>query len=241
MNTHSILLVEDEANFGAVLRDFLQMNQYSVNLAKDGAEGWDFFTSGSYDLCILDVMMPKQDGFSLAKRIRKKNPGQPLMFLTARQMQEDKNQGLRIGADDYLTKPFDSEELLLRVGAILKRTENRSRKREFAALRKTRIENRESIAFGSFTFTPKVHRLESPRGEEKLSPKESELLELLVAHENDLLSREYALKKLWGEDNYFNARSMDVFISKLRKRFKADDLVKIDNVHGKGFRLVIGE
>lgn len=229
MNTHSILLVEDEANFGAVLRDFLQMNQYSVNLAKDGNEGWDFFTSGSYDLCILDVMMPKQDGFSLAKRIRENNPGQPLMFLTARQLQEDKNQGLRIGADDYLTKPFDSEELLLRVGAILKRTESREARTE------------KPIVFGRFTFNPKLHRLESTTGEEKLSPKESELLELLILHKNDLLSREYALKKLWGDDSYFNARSMDVFISKLRKRVKSDELIKIENVHGKGFRLVIND
>ncbi len=229
MNTHSILLVEDEANFGAVLRDFLQMNQYSVNLAKDGNEGWDFFTSGSYDLCILDVMMPKQDGFSLAKRIRENNPSQPLMFLTARQLQEDKNMGLRIGADDYLTKPFNSEELLLRVGAILKRTESREPKTE------------SPITFGSFVFHPKLHRLNSSHGEEKLSPKESELLQLLLAHKNDLLSREYALKKLWGEDSYFNARSMDVFISKLRKKVKSDELIKIENVHGKGFRLVIGE
>lgn len=229
MNTHSILLVEDEANFGAVLRDFLQMNLYSVNLAKDGEEGWDFFTSGSYDLCILDVMMPKQDGFSLAKKIREENPRQPIMFLTARHMQADKNQGLRIGADDYLTKPFDSEELLLRVGAILKRTESR----ESSTV--------SPMTFGSFIFNPKLHRLESPQGEEKLSPKESELLQLLLVHKNDLLSREVALKKLWGEDSYFNARSMDVFISKLRKRFKSDDLIKIENVHGKGFRLVINQ
>lgn len=229
MNTHSILLVEDETNFAAVLRDFLQMNQYSVNLAKDGEEGWEFFIAGSYDLCILDVMMPKQDGFSLARKIREKNPNQPLMFLTARHMQEDKNQGLRIGADDYLTKPFDSEEFLLRVGAILKRSESRESRTD------------SPITFGSFTFNAKLHRLESPRGEEKLSPKESELLQLLLAHKNDLLSRENALKKLWGEDSYFNARSMDVFISKLRKRFKSDELVQIENVHGKGFRLVVEE
>lgn len=232
INTHSILLVEDEANFGAVLRDFLQMNHYSVNLASDGAEGWDYFLSGSYDLCILDVMMPTLDGFTLAKKIREVRPDQPLMFLTARQMQEDKNQGLRIGADDYLTKPFDSEELLLRVGAILKR----SGQGHIASLNQT-----DHIDFGSFTFYLKLHRLESPVGEEKLSPKESELLELLLIHKNDLLPRALALHKLWGDDSYFNARSMDVFISKLRKRLKADDHVKIENVHGKGFRLVIAD
>ena len=223
-----ILLVEDEANFGAVLRDYLQMNGYEVSLAADGQAGWDRFQEGEFDLCILDVMMPKQDGFTLAKKIRERDGEQPLMFLTARQMQADKITGLRLGADDYLTKPFDSEELLLRVGAILKRTSGRQPR-----------EQREEIAFADFVFHPRFHRLETPEGEEKLSPKESELLELLLSHCNDLLPRETALRQLWGDDSYFNARSMDVFISRLRKRLKVDDRVAIENVHGKGFRLLV--
>ncbi|MDP5168902.1 MAG: response regulator transcription factor [Bacteroidia bacterium] len=225
----TILLVEDEPNFGAVLRDYLQMNGHVATLVRDGAEGWDAFRAGTFDLCILDVMMPKVDGFALAKRIREADPAQPIMFLTARHQQMDKNEGLRIGADDYLTKPFDSEELLLRISAILKRSQGRQ----------ARTAPQEDLYFASFHFSPKVHSLSSAAGEERLSPKESELLELLLAHKNDLLSREFALQQLWGDDNYFNARSMDVFISKLRKRLKSDDRVKIDNIHGKGFSLLV--
>ncbi len=221
-----ILLVEDETNFGAVLRDYLQMNGHTVTLATDGQAGFRAFYEGEFDLCILDVMMPKEDGFSLARKIRGSQPGQPLMFLTARQMQEDKNHGLRLGADDYLTKPFDSEELLLRVEAILKRTKGA-----------VAMPAPEGISFGRFTFQPRSHRLTSDAAEEKLSPKESELLELLLIHKNDLLPRETALQKLWGEDTYFNGRSMDVFISKLRKKLRSDQRISIENVHGKGFRL----
>lgn len=225
-----ILLVEDEPNFGAVLRDFLEMKGFQVSLAEDGTQGWALYQDGRVDLCVLDVMMPGIDGFTLAKMIRERDEHQALMFLTARQLPEDKIQGFKIGADDYLTKPFHSEELLLRVKAILKRTSGFVKESENS-----------DQSFAGFTFQPSLHVLASSAGEEKLSPKEAELLELLLIRKNSLLSREEALRKLWGEDNYFNARSMDVFISKLRKRFKSNDQVKIENVHGKGFRMLVRE
>ncbi|MEM7655168.1 MAG: response regulator transcription factor [Bacteroidota bacterium] len=229
-----ILLVEDEPNFGAVLRDYLQMNQYEVVLAKDGHAGLQAFREQGFSLCILDVMMPKMDGFTLAKEIRSVNSDIPIIFLTARSMKEDVHQGFQSGGDDYITKPFDSEELLLRVKAVLKRSQATSTAPPPVP---------ESFEFGGFSFNHRLHTIEHTGRDEsdRLSPKEADLLQLLLLHKNDLLSREKALQTLWGDDNYFNARSMDVFISKLRKRFRADPHIKIENVHGRGFRLVVEE
>lgn len=222
----NILLVEDEPNFAAILRDILHMHSHSVQLAPDGEAGWQVWEQGSFDLLLLDVMMPKLDGFSLARRIRETDADQPIIFLTARSQKTDVVTGLKLGADDYLTKPFDSEELLLRIDAILKRSNGRARQQPGA------------LQVGNCVFHPRLHLLEWQHGEEKLSPKEAELLELLLEHKNGLLPRETALHRLWGEDTYFNARSMDVFISRLRKRLSHDPAIRIDNVHGKGFRLV---
>lgn len=224
-----ILLVEDEKNFGYVLRDFLQMNDFEVTLCEDGVSGWDAFQEGAYDLCVLDIMMPRKDGFTLAEDIRKQDARIPIIFLTARGMKEDMIKGFRIGADDYITKPFDSEVLLLRIRAILKRTVQTHEAGE----------EKDEFAFGSYRFNYRLHTVYNGVDSFKLSPKEASLLRMLLLRKNDLLSREEALNKLWGDDNYFNARSMDVFISKLRKRFKPDDKILIENVHGKGFRLVI--
>ncbi|WNJ15986.1 response regulator transcription factor [Pontibacter sp. G13] len=228
-----ILLVEDEANFGAVLRDYLQMNDYDVTLVEDGEAGWKAYNQGAYRLCILDVMMPKKDGFTLAKEIRERDTDTPIIFLTARSLQEDVLKGFKTGADDYITKPFDSEELLLRIRAILKRTQQTEEEEP--------ISDQEEFEFGEFHFHHRFHQLTHQGETERLSPKESDLLRLLLVHRNDLLTRETALRTLWGDDNYFNARSMDVFISKLRKRFKVDPRIKIDNVHGKGFCMIIPE
>jgi len=222
-----ILLVEDEANFGMVLQDYLEMEGYQVTLCRDGEAGREAFVSEPFHLCILDVMMPRKDGFTLAREIREINGDVPIIFLTARSMREDVIEGFRIGGDDYITKPFDSEELLLRVRAILKRSDGG--------------ELPESFQFGKFHFNYRLHSIEHNGESSKLSPKEADLLRLLLHRKNDLLSREEALETLWGEDNYFNARSMDVFISKLRKRFKPDPRVRIENVHGKGFRLVVDD
>lgn len=226
-----ILLVEDEANFGAVLRDYLQMNGFEVSLARDGEAGKLAFDQGNFDLCILDVMMPRKDGFTLAKEIRQEDADIPIIFLTARSMREDVLQGFRTGGDDYITKPFDSEELLLRVKAILRRRE---------ATDSTPLMP-EEFHFGHFFFNYRLNTLSHDDKQVRLSPKEADLLRLLLVHKNDLLSRQVALKSLWGDDNYFNARSMDVFISKLRKRLKSDPDVVIENVHGKGFRMVVTE
>ena len=228
-----ILLVEDEANFGAVLRDYLQINGYEVVLAKDGEEGWKAFNTHTFRLCILDVMMPKKDGFSLAKEIREVNSDIPIIFLTARSFKEDVHKGFEIGADDYISKPFDSEELLYRVKAILKRTEARETTPQ--------TEIPDEFDFGSFHFNYKLNTISHNGNPDRLSPKEADLLRQLLIHKNDLLPRDKVLRSLWGDDNYFNARSMDVFISKLRKRFKKDPKVKIENVHGKGFRMVVEE
>ncbi len=227
-----ILLVEDELNFGMVLRDYLSMNDFEVTLARDGEEGMKAFRSQACDLCILDVMMPKKDGFTLAKEIREINSDMPIIFLTARSMREDVLQGFKLGGDDYITKPFDSEELLYRVRAVLKRAEDKPNPKDHLP---------HGFSFGTFTFDHHLHTLHHQGEPQRLSPKEADLLRLLLLQKNDLLTREEALNTLWGDDNYFNARSMDVFISKLRKRFKPDPRIKIENVHGRGFRMVVPE
>ncbi len=225
-----ILLVEDDPNFGSVLKDYLSLNDYDVTLAKNGMEGFEKFKKDNYHLCILDVMMPYKDGFTLAKEIRERNKEVPIIFLTAKAMKEDVLKGYKVGADDYLNKPFDSEVLLMKINAIM--------------LRKVKDSIADSATFefkiGSFDLNSKLRFL-SHNGEEpvKLSPKENELLRLLALHENDLMPRELALTKIWRDDNYFTSRSMDVYIAKLRKYLKKDEKVEILNIHGEGFRLVI--
>jgi len=225
-----ILLVEDDQNFGAILKDYLMLNDFDVTLAKNGMEGFEKFKKDTYDLCILDVMMPYKDGYTLAKEIREKNKEVPIVFLTAKSMKEDVLKGYKVGADDYLNKPFDSEVLLMKIKAIIQRkstdTKTDATKFEFQV--------------GAFHLNSKLRFLTFKDQESiKLSPKENELLKLLVLYENDLMPRELALTKIWRDDNYFTSRSMDVYIAKLRKYLKPDANVEILNIHGEGFRLVI--
>jgi len=225
-----ILLVEDDPNFGTVLKDYLMMNDYDVVHAKNGMEGFEKFKKDDYDLCILDVMMPYKDGFTLAKEIREKNSDVPIIFLTAKAMKEDVLKGYKVGADDYLNKPFDSEVLLMKIKAIMQRksTDTIADSKQF------------EFTIGDFHLNSKLRFLTHRGGEPtKLSPKENELLRLLALHENDLMPRELALTKIWRDDNYFTSRSMDVYIAKLRKYLKVDDNVEILNIHGEGFRLVV--
>jgi DNA-binding response OmpR family regulator len=230
MGSKKILLVEDDPNFGTVLKDYLALNDYNVTHAKDGIEGLIMFKNSDYDLCILDVMMPRKDGFSLAKDIRVTNKEVPIIFLTAKTLKEDVLKGYSVGADDYLNKPFDSEVLLYKIKAILQRKETDSAP-----------ENEQfEFTVGGFFFNSKLRHLSVGKDGEpiKLSPKESKLLRMLTIHKNDLMPRELALTKIWRDDNYFTSRSMDVYIAKLRKYLKVDDKVEILNIHGEGFRLV---
>ena len=232
MDTESkkILLVEDDPNFGIVLKDYLEMNEFEVVHAKNGMEGFEKFKKGNFDLCILDVMMPYKDGFTLAKEIREKNEDVPIIFLTAKSMKEDVLKGYKVGADDYLNKPFDSEVLLMKVKAIMQRKASDS------------VADSKQFEFqiGGFHLNSKLRFLTYKQEEPiKLSPKENELLRLLALHENDLMPRELALTKIWRDDNYFTSRSMDVYIAKLRKYLKKDPSVEILNIHGEGFRLVV--
>ena len=232
MNTEKkkILIVEDDSNFGNILKDYLILNDYQVVLAKNGIEGMEKFLKDSFDLCILDVMMPFKDGFSLGKEIREKNENIPLFFLSAKTLKEDVLRGFKIGADDYLSKPFDSEVLLAKIKAILNR-------KNFVSFPES--ENYE-FTIGKFRFNSKLRFLNFEEEEPiKLSPKENQLLRLLVIHINDLLPREMALNKIWRDDNYFTSRSMDVYIAKLRKYLKLDPNVEILNIHGEGFRLIV--
>jgi len=229
MENKRILLVEDDPNFGTVLKDYLSLNDYNVTHAKDGLEGLIMFKNDDYDLCILDVMMPRKDGFSLAKDIRATNSEVPIIFLTAKTMKEDVLKGYQAGADDYLNKPFDSEVLLYKIKAILQRKETDQSTED------------DSFEFkiGKFEFNSKLRHLSFDGQEaQKLSPKESKLLRMLAMHKNDLMPRELALTKIWRDDNYFTSRSMDVYIAKLRKYLKSDDAVEILNIHGEGFRLI---
>ncbi len=226
-----ILLVEDDTNFGKVLKNYLELNDYVVELARDGILGLAAFRREKFDLCILDVMMPNLDGFSLAEEIRNIDLDVPLFFLTAKNMKDDILNGYRLGADDYILKPFDSEILLSKIKAIIKRNADAVEKQN---------ENFEFI-IGKFTFNSKLRELKISDIIHTLSPKENDLLKMLAEHINDLLPREQALKKIWGSDTYFNGRSMDVYIAKLRKFLKDDDKVEIVNIHGNGFRLVVSE
>lgn len=229
-----ILLVEDDQNFGDVLCSYLEMHDYDVTLATDGQKGFDAFQRDAFDMCILDVMMPVKDGFTLAREIRAINTSVPIIFLTAKAMKEDVVQGLKLGADDYITKPFSSEELLLRIRAILKRTQSGSAEKE----------DRSEFQIGRyhFNFPLRILSYSHDSGEldkEKLSPKEAQLLRMFAENANNVLTRTEALNKIWGEDNYFTARSMDVFVTKLRKYLRKDENIEIVNIHGNGFQLLI--
>ena len=224
-----ILLCEDDENLGMLLREYLAAKGYEAELCPDGEAGFKAFLRTKFDICVLDVMMPKKDGYTLAQEIRQANAEIPIIFLTAKTLKEDILEGFKLGADDYITKPFSMEELTLRIEAILRRVQG-----------KRRTENA-IFKIGSYTYDP--HKQTLQRGEEKtkLTTKESELLTLLYQHANDILQREYALKSIWIDDNYFNARSMDVYITKLRKHLRDDEDVEILNVHGKGYKLIIPE
>jgi Response regulators consisting of a CheY-like receiver domain and a winged-helix DNA-binding domain len=226
---YKILLCEDDTNLGMVLKNYLELNDYDVTLERDGRLGLAAFQREKFDICLLDVMMPNMDGFTLAEEIRDVDPDIPLFFLSAKTMKEDIIQGYKLGADDYITKPFDSEVLLHKIKAILKRNEEMNREQE----------NME-FDLGNFHFNPKLRELSIAGKTQTLSPKENELLRMLAEHKNDLLPREKALKKIWGSDTYFNGRSMDVYIAKLRKYLKEDEnldeVVKYPTVTG--FRLV---
>lgn len=231
-----ILLVEDDQNFGDVLRSYLEMHDFQVTLATDGVLGLEAFKKNSYDLCILDVMMPRKDGFTLAKEIRERNPEAPIIFLTAKTLKDDILQGFRLGADDYISKPFNSEELLYRIQAVLKRSSKTQDPRD---------DQREFI-IGKFHFDYALRILtfkDAAPGEEpvKLSPKEAELLKMFCKYVNDVLPRSEALTKIWHEDNYFTARSMDVFVTKLRKYLSKDSDIEIANIHGNGFQMRVKE
>ncbi|MCB9266925.1 MAG: response regulator transcription factor [Lewinellaceae bacterium] len=235
MANNRILLVEDDQNFGDVLRSYLEMHDYEVTLATDGAQGLESYNQGEFDLCIFDVMMPKKDGFTLAKEIREQDQDMPIIFLTAKTMKNDVLEGFKIGADDYITKPFNSEELLYRIQAILKRSQAKADPREEI----------KEFNIGKYHFNYPLRILTYNPGEDedeeknKLSPKEAQLLRMFAIYMNDILPRSEALNKIWGEDNYFTARSMDVFVTKLRKYLKKDENIEIVNIHGNGFQLLV--
>jgi len=225
-NEIKILLIEDDKNLSTLLKEFLEVKGYSVTQAFNGEEGLLAYQESEYDLCILDVMMPKMDGFTLAKKIQDYNPQTPFLFLSAKAMLDDKLKGLKLGADDYVTKPFSMEELLLRIKVILKRS----------ALIESEIEQTK-FSIGSYTFDFEKRLLKHDGFEQKLTSKEAELLNLLCLRKNSILERSIALNKIWQNDNYFTARSMDVYITKLRSYFKNDSSIEIVNVHGTGFKL----
>lgn len=227
MDKMKILLCEDDENLGLLLREYLQAKGYDVTLMPDGEAGYQAFTNDQFDICIFDVMMPKKDGFTLAQEIRKINGIVPIVFLTAKSLKEDVLEGFKIGADDYITKPFSMEELIFRLEAITRRVSGK------------RAKNNNEFHLGTMVFDSQKQTLTTPNRQLKLTTKECELLSLLVVNANNILERNYALKTIWVEDNYFNARSMDVYITKLRKLLKDDPDVEIINIHGKGYKLII--
>lgn len=221
-----VLLVEDDPNLGQILKEYLDLKGFQTTLARDGQEGLEKFKVGLFVLCILDVMMPKKDGFELASELKNIDSDIPVIFLTAKAMKEDAIKGLTLGADDYITKPFSMEELLLRIKAILKRTNQQPP--ELAG----------EVMLGNYTFHPDKRELALNGTSRSLTTKENELLKMFVSHKNQVLSRKTALQHIWGDDSYFNARSMDVYVAKLRKYLNQDDSLQILTVHGEGFKLV---
>lgn len=229
MNSIRVLLVEDDPNLGQILQEYLILKGYETHLMRDGEAGWQAFRGTEFHLCILDVMMPKKDGFTLAKEIRKSNQEIPIIFLTAKSMKEDTLEGFRIGADDYMTKPFSMEELLLRIRAILRRS---------LPQKPEEIEQR-VYKIGKLEYDADLQILLTPHGRHKLTGKEAELLKMFFQNLNKTVDRNMALRDIWGDDSYFNARSMDVYISKLRKLLKEDDSLQLLTLHGQGFKLVL--
>ena len=225
-----ILLVEDDVNFGNVLKSFLELDDYETTLTRDGVEGVNMFGTKNFDLVLLDVMMPKMDGFSVATQIRERDKKIPIIFLTAKGMKEDMLKGYNVGADDYLTKPFDTDVLLHKINVILRRS-----------MGIVDMEDKSDFEIGIYMFDYKYRKIHEGDEIINLSPKEAELLRLLCVHQNDLLPRQKALKLIWGDDNYFNGRSMDVFVTKLRKYLKKDPRIEIVTLHGKGVRLLINQ
>ncbi|MGC9343856.1 MAG: response regulator transcription factor [Bacteroidales bacterium] len=230
-NKPKILLVEDDINLGYVLNDFLNMSNYEPSLARDGKEGFEFFKNGNFDLCILDVMLPFKDGFTLAEEIRNIEPNIPIIFLTAKTMEKDKIKGFKSGGDDYITKPFSTEELSLRIDAILRRSKYSMLKNDVST----------EFKIGKYRFDYSNYMLFSPEGERRLTKKEAEVLRLLCINKNQIVKREVALKNIWGDDDYFMGRSMDVYITKLRKFLKEDKNVSIVNIPRTGFKLEVNE
>ena len=220
-----ILLAEDDENLGSLLKDYLQVKNYDVDWAVDGEQAFRLFGRNRYDLCILDIMMPVKDGFTLATEIKSINAEIPIIFLSAKSMKEDVLEGFSKGADDYITKPFNMEELIFRIEAILRRV-------------KSPLDPDATFKIGKYEFNPQKQTLVFHNNTQNLTTKETELLKLLCQNANKVLDRNYALKAIWFDDNYFNARSMDVYITKLRKYLKEDSSVQIINVHGKGFKLI---
>jgi DNA-binding response OmpR family regulator len=227
MQKIKILLAEDDENLGMLLREYLKVKSYDADWFVNGEKAYKSFIKEHYDLCILDVMMPVKDGYTLAREIRMTNTDIPIIFLTAKSLKEDIIEGFKAGADDYISKPFSMEELLFRVEAVLRRT-----KKDAAGVPLTEYK------IGGYLFYPNTQMLKFGNTEQKLTTKESDLLKLLCANKNMILDRNFALKTIWVDDNYFNARSMDVYIAKLRKYLKDDTRVQIINVHGKGFKLI---
>lgn len=223
-----LLLAEDDENLGLLLKEYLVAKGFDADLYPDGEAAYKGFMKEHYDICILDVMMPKKDGFTLAKDIRIVNADIPVLFLTAKNMKDDVLEGFKLGADDYITKPFSMEELIMRIEAILRRTSQESQSN-----------NQQVFTLGKFTFDTRKQTLSEGEESVKLTTKESELLKLLCQNANKVLERNYALKSIWIDDNYFNARSMDVYITKLRKHLKDESSVEIINVHGKGYKLIV--
>jgi two-component system OmpR family response regulator len=224
-----LLLAEDDENLGSLLQEYLIAKNYETIWVKDGEKAFRSFEKNHFDLCILDVMMPIKDGFTLASEIRMVDSGMPVIFLTAKSMKEDILEGFAIGADDYITKPFSMEELIFRIEAILRRTKGSGEG----------INNCKNI--GKYDFDPQKQILKINNLVHNLTTKETELLKLLCNNKNRILERNFALKAIWIDDNYFNARSMDVYITKLRKYLKDDPSVQIINVHGKGYKLIVDE
>ena len=223
---HKIFLVEDDLSFGSVLKSYLELNDYSVDWINDGKYAVDKFRKGVYDICILDIMLPNVDGFTIADEIRKINRSVPIVFLTAKKLKEDQLKGYNVGGDDYITKPFDTDILLCKIKAILTRNEANSPERD-------------TYEIGKYIFNARFRTLIIGESEIKMSPKEGQLLEMLAQNVNGMISRESALKKIWGSDDYFTARSMDVYITKLRKYLVDDPSLTIKNIHGSGFQLLI--
>ena len=223
----SVLLAEDDENLGQLLFTYLQNKGFQVILTRNGKAAYERFTKDSFDFCVFDVMMPEMDGFTLAKEIREVDKKVPILFLTAKAMKEDKLRGFDVGADDYLTKPFSMEELLARINVILKRTMPEE------------IDVNSQMYVGKIKYEPELRILHVVDGAKKLTTKENDLLLLLVKNQNEILDRQATLRAVWGDDNYFNGRSMDVYIAKLRKLLKEDENIEIMNIHGKGFKLLI--